>query len=75
MSERGFSWLALWVSACHGIPLWCHVLHFYSNLGNENSDAVQIKCSRGPQAPAPALEGRMVKIFLKNSVSVDDSVV
>jgi len=25
----------------------------YSNLGNENSDAGRIKCSRGPQVPQP----------------------
>jgi len=32
-------------------------LHFeamlYSNLGNENSDADHIKCSRGPQVSHP----------------------
>jgi len=29
---------------------------FYSNFGNENSDAGHIKCSRGPQAPHPVSE-------------------
>ena len=28
----------------------------YSKLGNENSDAGHIKCSRGPQDPHPAIK-------------------
>jgi len=28
----------------------------YSKLGNENSDAGQFKCSRGPQVPHPCFK-------------------
>jgi len=46
-SEREFSWLSVYVPACHTVSFWRDVL-WYSNLGNENFYVGQIKCSRGP---------------------------
>ena len=43
-SERDFSWLTVWLSACYGVSIWRDVV--FSNLGSENSDAGHIKVPR-----------------------------
>ena len=43
------------------MELWFKAM-MYSNLGNENSDAGHIKCSRGPQVPTSALDEGNVSI-------------
>jgi len=39
------------LSTCLLIMEFCFVAVLCSNLGNKNSDAGRIKCSRGPQVP------------------------
>jgi len=51
MRKGDFSWLTFWLM----MELRFDTM-LYFNLGNENSDAGHIKCSRGPQAPTPVVK-------------------